>query len=62
MKYILLFALFLTSCATGNTLTYGQICNTWKGHNVNDLIRSWGPPSSTFDMQKWLRKFGQAYK
>jgi hypothetical protein len=41
-------ALSLTGCAT--TAGYEKILNSWSGGDINNLIASWGPPSSTFDM------------
>lgn len=45
----------LFSCASliylvPTTAGYNQLCDTWKGSSINDLIRSWGPPSQVLDM------------
>ena len=36
---VVLLCLSLTGCATIN-----KTMSSWMGHNVNDLIASWGPP------------------
>ena len=38
----------LNSCAT--TENYTKIVESWMGHDVNDLITSWGPPSDEYIM------------
>ena len=45
MKKLLLVLLCfgLTGCAT----TINKTMDSWMGHNVNDLIASWGPPQQT---------------
>ena len=32
---------------TSSKKNYGEILNSWIGHDVNDLVRSWGPPTET---------------
>jgi hypothetical protein len=46
--YLLLGCLFLSGCAT--TGNYEKILQSWTGSDINRLIESWGPPSSTFEM------------
>lgn len=38
----------LNSCAT--TGKYSAKMQTWMGHDVNELINSWGPPSDVYTM------------
>lgn len=45
--FVLLSAAMLLGCATHR---YEKILDSWGGHDVNELIVAWGPPSSTFDM------------
>ncbi len=40
--------LSINSCAT--TSKYTAKLNTWIGHDVNELITSWGPPSNEYTM------------
>jgi hypothetical protein len=47
MKKLILL-LLLTGCAT--TEKYDAKVKTWVGSDINELIASWGPPSSGFDM------------
>ena len=41
-------------CAENNNAIrqekYKQICNSWTNHNINDLVRQWGPPTNTYNM------------
>jgi len=50
MKYkftlIILLSLLTNACAT--TANYEKILESWVGSNVNDLVNSWGYPTSTF--------------
>lgn len=45
---ILLLSLFFWGCAT--TAGYEKVLQTWKGHDVNELIQKWGPPSDVFKL------------
>jgi len=42
----LLLGLVFTGCAT--TASYETILNSWVGHDINDLVKSWGYPTNTF--------------
>ncbi|MCB2182459.1 MAG: hypothetical protein KQH63_10565 [Desulfobulbaceae bacterium] len=52
MKYATFFMAFiscvlLVSCASLDTSSnepYKRVCQSWMGHNINELIRSWGYP------------------
>jgi len=44
----LVFAAFLAGCAT--TANYEQTLNAWVGESADNLVRSWGAPTSTFHM------------
>jgi len=56
MKYIFSLLLFLVfSCAP--TMTLQQRCNSWMHHDINELVRAWGPPTSTFDMPNGNRAY-----
>ena len=37
----------LLGCATSQR--YEEMLNTWVGKNEEELVRSWGPPSSVYD-------------
>ena len=39
---IVALMLILSGCMTGKKMS--EIMNSWEGHHVSDLIRSWGPP------------------
>jgi len=39
----------LVGCAAQRQKDFSDALNTWMGHNINEMIRSWGPPSSTYD-------------
>lgn len=45
---IIIIAIGLNSCAT--TANYSEKIKTWVGHDVNELITSWGPPSDVYTM------------
>jgi len=61
---ILTVLVVLTSCAT--TANYEKILNSWMGSHVDNLVSSWGPPTSSFPMSdggmmiEYLRQ-GNAY-
>lgn len=38
--------MFLTSC-----VDYGAIGNSWVGQHIDDLIYSWGPPESVYELK-----------
>lgn len=40
--------LVITGCATEDK--FRDHLQTWMGHDVNDVIMAYGPPSSTYDM------------
>ena len=50
-RYILnlFLIMFLVSCAT--TKKYEEKLNTWMYSDADELVRSWGSPSSTYEMQ-----------
>jgi len=45
---VMLILLSLSSCIS--TKNYANRVSTWKGHDVNNLITSWGPPSDVYTM------------
>ena len=45
---VVIIALSINSCAT--TANYSAKIKTWMGHDVNNLITSWGPPSDVYTM------------
>ena len=46
---VLFFIMFITfSCAT--TSGYEEILKSWLGHDVNELLMSWGTPSNEYTM------------
>lgn len=49
MKRILMttIALFIFSISLGCVSAINKTMESWMGHNVNDLIASWGPPQQT---------------
>lgn len=53
-KYVVGLVLCAYLCALGgcalNNEKYKQVCNSWLNHDVNELIRNWGPPTKTYDM------------
>jgi len=59
ITFLVIIALTIFSCAT--TAKYEQRIKTWMGHDVNELITSWGPPSNVYTMPNgnkmytWLR-------
>lgn len=40
-------ALFVFSASLGCVSAINKTMESWMGHNVNDLITSWGPPQQT---------------
>jgi hypothetical protein len=40
---------------------YEKTLDTWMGHDVNELINAWGPPSSTFDMPDGHKMYTWAF-
>jgi len=42
----LLFVIGLSACAT--TANYEKILSSWVGHNVDELVSSWGYPANSF--------------
>jgi hypothetical protein len=44
----ILMSMILTGCAT--TENYKKAVSSWMGADVNRLITSWGPPTSSFEM------------
>lgn len=49
MKRLLILAILLiTGCAT--TANYEKILQTWVGSPVDNLVRSWGPPQSQYEL------------
>lgn len=45
---LLIPIIIISSCAT--TAKYAEKLNTWLGHDVNELITSWGPPSNEYKL------------
>lgn len=42
---VLVLLLSGCGCATG----YNRKLDSWKGHNINELVQSWGYPSQSFN-------------
>jgi hypothetical protein len=42
---VLTCALVLSGCMTSDKMN--KLMDSWSGHNMNNLIAAWGPPSST---------------
>ena len=55
---ILIVCVMLGGCAT--TEGYRQILETWKGHHVDELITSWGPPNSSAELSDGGKVLGYA--
>lgn len=48
LYFISFFFIFLTAgCAT--TAKYEAVLDSWMGHDINELINSWGYPDGSFD-------------
>ena len=47
-KYILLIVLLFTGCATAEG--YRQLVQNWVGRSESDLVKTWGPPQSSYAM------------
>lgn len=45
---IIMLCFFFCSCVAQNN--YKQVCQSWVGHDINDLIRAWGYPQRTNTM------------
>ena len=45
---LLLVAIVLSGCAT--TANYEKILSSWVGSSVDNLVASWGPPQSSYDL------------
>src|SRR5690554_4530278 len=43
---VILSALLLSACAT--TANYEKVLSSWVGHDVNELVGSWGYPANSF--------------
>ena len=43
---VILSALFISACTT--VANYQKVLNSWVGHNVDELVGSWGYPANTF--------------
>ena len=49
MKILKLVLLSIIICSLAGCVTsskMNEVMSSWMGHNVNDLIASWGPPST----------------
>jgi hypothetical protein len=65
MRYLMLAALVVTLGGCATTENYEKMLNTWVGAPELDLVRKWGPPTSSYDSSgvrflTWDRG-GQAY-
>jgi hypothetical protein len=53
-RVFILCLLFAIGCANNSIVdrqeSYKTICNSWLNHSSNELVRSWGPPTSTYNM------------
>ncbi|WP_406684084.1 hypothetical protein N1F78_15545 [Seonamhaeicola sp. MEBiC1930] len=56
---ILFVALISTSCIS--TKNYVNRINTWKGHDVNNLISAWGPPSNVYELPNGSKMYTYLY-
>lgn len=62
VMYIVILFVFLQGCKT--TEGYKQVVASWVGSDINELIKSWGPPDSVFKlpnndiMYTWLSDGG----
>ena len=52
---VVFVAIALTGCATGPTRS--EMLQSWVGHDVNELIVKWGPPSSDYVMPNGNRMY-----
>ncbi|MEL0456973.1 hypothetical protein WJN01_12105 [Flavobacteriaceae bacterium SZ-1-7] len=58
--FIIIFvALIMTSCIS--TKNYANRVNTWRGHDINSLISSWGPPSDIYEMPNGNKMYSYLY-
>jgi len=48
LLWIFLLYFLLLGCAT--TRGYEKILQSWIGHDVNELIQSWGPPANVYKL------------
>jgi hypothetical protein len=64
MTLFVLSSIVITSCAT--TEGYKKIVQSWVGSDINRLIASWGPPTSTYNMPNgdvvytWFRQSNES--
>lgn len=56
---ILFIGIFLTSCAT--SAKYTEVVKSWEGHDINNLITSWGPPSDLYTMPNGNKMYTWLY-
>jgi hypothetical protein len=54
-KYMVVFlTLLCMGCSSASYAVrqekYKQACNTWLNHDINDLVRQWGPPKGVSNM------------
>jgi hypothetical protein len=50
LKYIFFVTLFFFAVSCATTAKYEKLLDSWMGANVNELIRSWGAPNSSYEM------------
>ena len=43
----LILSISLIGC-TLNTIEVNEVLNSWRNHNADELVASWGPPSSSY--------------
>ncbi|WP_420322640.1 hypothetical protein [Flagellimonas sp.] len=56
---ILFTVLLATSCISSKN--YANRVSTWKGHNVNNLISTWGPPGDVYTMPNGNKMYTWLY-
>ncbi|KOO13326.1 hypothetical protein AKJ18_19140 [Vibrio xuii] len=59
-KIVLIILCVLQGCAT--TEKYNAILDTWMGHNINELVQSWGYPDSTFEAPNGNKVYVYGYQ
>ena len=58
--YLFILTVLLSGCAT--TKKYEALLNTWMGDSEESLIRSWGAPQSSYQMENGKKAVGYSYR
>ncbi|MCF7560241.1 hypothetical protein L3X39_06280 [Sabulilitoribacter multivorans] len=55
--------LFITVCSSSciSSKNYANRVKTWEGHDVNNLITSWGPPADVYTMPNGNKMYTWLY-